>query len=295
MATFTLNVRPRQGDEIEVPVRPVKRPGDQLLLVRRPLVDPQTNNQVGSFNARLTFMEVLAGDVLFSGNRPPSSRRRDLYARFVPGERHNFCFCHRWWHRHVCPCTGNANRASSWLHRAVHLRLVVDRESPAFLRRAKISSLDPPLFSVWTAYPAHPFPALLDPPVESARRGPSGDLHFNRWIHFPAIRFGELTRVEVLHVLFKHECDFAKRGPRSVGVSFPQSAIRRECLLRSAKSWRRRSRRRRKRLSSACTLWLNCYRKAKRSTSVPTGYLSAQRSTAAELSAVAPMTASVTP
>jgi hypothetical protein len=68
MATFTLNVRPRQGDEIEVPVRPVKRPGDQLLLVRRPLVDPQTNNQVGSFNARLTFMEVLAGDVLFSGN-----------------------------------------------------------------------------------------------------------------------------------------------------------------------------------------------------------------------------------
>lgn len=69
MATFTLNVRPRPGDEVEVPRRTNKRPGDQLLLVERPLVDPQTNNQVGSFSARLTFMDISpAGDVLFSGN-----------------------------------------------------------------------------------------------------------------------------------------------------------------------------------------------------------------------------------
>jgi hypothetical protein len=68
MATFTLNVRPRSGDEVELPPRTNKRVGDQLLLVRRPLVDPQTNIEVGSFNARLTVMEVPAGDVLFSGN-----------------------------------------------------------------------------------------------------------------------------------------------------------------------------------------------------------------------------------
>src|SRR5215218_3723446 len=50
------------------------------------------------------------------------------------------------------------------------------------------------------------------------------------------------------------------------GGGFPQPAIHRTYLLTSARSWRSRWRRRRKRLSRVCTLSLTGYREAKRST-----------------------------
>jgi hypothetical protein len=42
------------------------------------------------------------------------------------------------------------------------------------LRRTQISSFDPSLTTIWTAYPAQPLLAFLDPPVERAAGGPRG-------------------------------------------------------------------------------------------------------------------------
>jgi hypothetical protein len=68
MPTITLNVRPKQGDEVFLGADPNNpSPGDQILLVERELVNPQTNVKVGSFNSRLTFMKT-TGVLLFSGN-----------------------------------------------------------------------------------------------------------------------------------------------------------------------------------------------------------------------------------
>jgi hypothetical protein len=53
----------------------------------------------------------------------------------------------------------------------------------------KINSFDPPLFSIPTSYTAEPFPAFSDPPIDRPCRRPRSDVHLNRWIHPPAIRF----------------------------------------------------------------------------------------------------------
>jgi hypothetical protein len=57
------------GDEEFVDVPPANpSPGDQLLLVERQLLHPKSGKLVGRFNARLTFMRISGGGVLFSGN-----------------------------------------------------------------------------------------------------------------------------------------------------------------------------------------------------------------------------------
>jgi hypothetical protein len=42
------------------------------------------------------------------------------------------------------------------------------------VRQTKISSLDPPLTSVWPAYASEPFSAFSDPPIQLTRSGPCG-------------------------------------------------------------------------------------------------------------------------
>jgi hypothetical protein len=64
----------------------------------------------------------------------------------------------------------------------------------------KIRSFDPSLTAVWTAYPSQPLLALFDPPVELASSGPRGCLNLDGRIHFPAIRFAVLTRIEIPHI-----------------------------------------------------------------------------------------------
>ena len=71
---------------------------------------------------------------------------------------------------------------------------------PALLGLAKINSLDPSLTSVGTSYTAKPLLALFDPPVELASSGPRGCLNLDGRIHFPAIRFAVLTRIEIPHI-----------------------------------------------------------------------------------------------
>src|SRR5215211_3506142 len=43
-------------------------PGDEFLLIDRPLIDPKTSKQVGRLIARLTFIETASGDPLVLGN-----------------------------------------------------------------------------------------------------------------------------------------------------------------------------------------------------------------------------------
>jgi hypothetical protein len=67
MPKFTLNVRPAAGDERFVGVdanNPL--PGEQLLWVDVPLIDPTTNQPVGSLSACVTFMRT-SGDALLLG------------------------------------------------------------------------------------------------------------------------------------------------------------------------------------------------------------------------------------
>jgi hypothetical protein len=64
----------------------------------------------------------------------------------------------------------------------------------------KIRSFDPSLTAVWTAYSPQPLLALFDPPVELASSGPPGCLNLDGRIHFPAIRFAVLTRIEIPHI-----------------------------------------------------------------------------------------------
>jgi hypothetical protein len=64
----------------------------------------------------------------------------------------------------------------------------------------KIRSFDPLLTTIWPAYPAQPLLALFDPPVESAAWRPRCCLDFDRQIHFAAISFAVLTRIEIPHI-----------------------------------------------------------------------------------------------
>jgi hypothetical protein len=64
----------------------------------------------------------------------------------------------------------------------------------------KIRSFDPSLTAVWTAYPSQPLLALFDPPVQLASSGPRGCLNLEGRIHFPAIRFAVLIRIEIPHI-----------------------------------------------------------------------------------------------
>jgi hypothetical protein len=75
MARFKLIVHPSPGDETFVPPDPPlpnlplqRKQGDQLLLIERQLLHPKSGKLVGRFNARLTFMRISGGVVLFSGN-----------------------------------------------------------------------------------------------------------------------------------------------------------------------------------------------------------------------------------
>jgi hypothetical protein len=69
MAKFTLLIGSAPGDELFLGVN-VKnpQPGEELLFIERPLLDPNNNKQVGSFNARLKVMKNSGGAVLFSNN-----------------------------------------------------------------------------------------------------------------------------------------------------------------------------------------------------------------------------------
>ena len=51
----------------------------------------------------------------------------------------------------------------------------------------KISSFDPPLTAVRTAYPTPPFLPFLHPPVELAACRPGGRLHLDRRVNFAAM------------------------------------------------------------------------------------------------------------
>ena len=70
MAKFRLIVNPLPpGDEEFVDVPPANpSPGDELLLVERQLLHPKSGKLVGRFNARLTFLRISGGGVLFSGS-----------------------------------------------------------------------------------------------------------------------------------------------------------------------------------------------------------------------------------
>ena len=78
----------------------------------------------------------------------------------------------------------------------------------------KIRSFDPSLTAVWTAHPSQPLLALFDPPVELASSGPRGCLNLDGRIHFPAIRFAVLTRIEIPHDLIRTRFRFWRNGVR---------------------------------------------------------------------------------
>jgi hypothetical protein len=75
----------------------------------------------------------------------------------------------------------------------------------------KINSPEPQLTTVFAPYPTQPLLALFDPPVKRACGRPRCDLYFNGWIHFPAIGFAVLTRIEV-HGQWEHRFDCAGKG-----------------------------------------------------------------------------------
>jgi hypothetical protein len=70
MQSFSLIVGAAPNDVIEVQKNRSKpAPGDQLLLLERPLLVPNTNQQFGNLLARITYMRILAGgDVFVLGN-----------------------------------------------------------------------------------------------------------------------------------------------------------------------------------------------------------------------------------
>jgi hypothetical protein len=53
--------------------------------------------------------------------------------------------------------------------------------------RTEISTSDPPLAPVGTAYPVPPFVPFFHPPVELPSSRPGGRLHVERWVGFSAI------------------------------------------------------------------------------------------------------------
>jgi hypothetical protein len=75
---------------------------------------------------------------------------------------------------------------------------------------AKITSFDPSLPAIGTAYPPEPlqaWPVLFHPPIELAAWRPCGCLDFDRRVDFAAVSFAVLARIVVLHGLFEHDCD----------------------------------------------------------------------------------------
>jgi hypothetical protein len=63
------------------------------------------------------------------------------------------------------------------------------------VRGTQITSSDPPLTAVCTAYAAPPFLAFFDPPIELAGCRPRGRLHLDRRIDLSTICFGALLHL----------------------------------------------------------------------------------------------------
>jgi hypothetical protein len=69
MAKFRLIIGNRPGDEFFVGANSSNpQPGEELLFIERPLLDPSNNRQVGSFNAHLKVLQNSGGVVLFLNN-----------------------------------------------------------------------------------------------------------------------------------------------------------------------------------------------------------------------------------
>jgi hypothetical protein len=87
MQNFSLIVGAAPNDVIEVQKNRSKpAPGDQLLLLERPLLVPNTNQQFGNLLARITYMRILAGgDVFVLGNAEHRLRRSRALGRPVTG------------------------------------------------------------------------------------------------------------------------------------------------------------------------------------------------------------------
>jgi hypothetical protein len=62
----------------------------------------------------------------------------------------------------------------------------------------KISSLDPPLTTVYTAYATPPFLPFFHPPIELAGFRPGCSLNLDRRIDFSAVCFSVLTRIKII-------------------------------------------------------------------------------------------------
>jgi hypothetical protein len=76
-----------------------------------------------------------------------------------------------------------------------------DNKSPLLsARRTKISSPDPPLTTVCTAYATPPLLPFFDPPIELAGFRPVGRLDLDGWIDFPPICFSKLLHVGVAEI-----------------------------------------------------------------------------------------------
>ena len=74
--------------------------------------------------------------------------------------------------------------------------------------------------AICTAYTTEPFAAFSDPPVELAGCRPIGYLYVNGWIDFSTVGFAVMTWIEVLHVLFKHACDWSAEVAGKVAEDF---------------------------------------------------------------------------
>jgi hypothetical protein len=76
-----------------------------------------------------------------------------------------------------------------------------DNKSPLLsARRTKISSPDPPLTTVCTAYATPPFLTFFHPPIKLASLRPYGRLHLDRRIDFSAICCGTLLHLMVAEI-----------------------------------------------------------------------------------------------
>jgi hypothetical protein len=64
----------------------------------------------------------------------------------------------------------------------------------------EITSSDPPLPAVCTAYATPPFLPVFHPPIELASFRPRRRLHLDRRIDFSAISFGTLSRLGVAEI-----------------------------------------------------------------------------------------------
>ena len=62
-----------------------------------------------------------------------------------------------------------------------------------------ITSFDPPLPAVGTAYSTEPLLTLFRPPVERAGVRPRRHVNRDWWVDFSSVRFAVLVRVELGH------------------------------------------------------------------------------------------------